>query len=248
MSAEAMDHGGCAERHDDLAAYALGALPPGEAAALEQHLAGCESCSERVRWLRPAADLLPASVQQLNPPPELKRDLMAIVREEAPQTSAAPDAGPAGTGLFARFRSKLLGDGPLRPALAGFAVFCLVVVGIAGYEIGTGGGDSSPSTTSFAALPTSPKTDAHGTVEVADGSGTLTVAQMESIPRNEVYQAWVADGDKIEPSSIFVVNSTGEGSASIPDIPAGADRVMVTREPADGSEKPSTAPVLSAEL
>ncbi len=71
---------------------------------------------------------------------------------------------------------------------------------------------------------------------------------MDSIPRDEVYQAWVADGDAIEPSSIFVVDSSGGGSASIPDIPSGADRVMVTREPAGGSEKPSTAPVLSAEL
>ena len=73
---------------------------------------------------------------------------------------------------------------------------------------------------------------------------------MDSIPHNEVYQAWIADSqtDTVEPSSIFVVDSSGGGSASIPDIPSGADRVMITREPAGGSEKPSTSPVLSAEL
>jgi anti-sigma-K factor RskA len=246
MSAEAMDHGGCSERHDDLATYALGALPAGESAALEQHLAGCETCTERLRWLRPAADLLPASVQQLSPPPELKQDLMAIVREEAPASAHQQAAEPDRPGPFARFRMKLLGDGPLRPALAGFAAFCLVVVGIAGYELGTG--DDGSSSSSFAALPTAPGKDAHGTVDVEGGKGTLTVANMDSIPRDEVYQAWVADGNKIEPSSTFVVDSAGGGFASIPEIPAGADRVMVTREPAGGSEQPSTAPVLSAEL
>jgi len=250
MSAEEMDHGGCSERHDDLATYALGALPPGEAAALEQHLAGCETCTERLQWLRPAADLLPASVEQLNPRPELKRDLMAVVREEAPayaparQPSRAEAAKP---GPFARFRMKLLGDGPLRPALAGFAAFCLVVVGIAGFELGKDGGETT-TTSSFAALPTSSKMTGGGTVQVSGGQGTLTVAGMDPIPHDEVYQAWVADGDKIEPSSIFVVNSAGQGSASIPDLPPGADRVMVTREPAGGSQQPSTAPVLSAEL
>jgi anti-sigma-K factor RskA len=248
MSAHDTDHGGCSERHDDLAAYALGALPPAESAALERHLAGCESCRERLHWLRPAADLVPASVEQLNPPPALKRELMAIVRDEAPETAAAPAAAPERPGPVARFRMKLLGDGPLRPALAGFAVFCLVVAGIAGYELGTGDdGDSSPAK-SFAVLPASPQMDGHGTVEVEGGSATLTVSDMDPIPHNEVYQAWVADGDSVQPSSIFVVDAAGGGSASIPDLPAGADRLMVTREPAGGSTQPSTAAVLSAEL
>ena len=250
MSAEEMDHGGCSERHDDLATYALGALPAAEAAALEQHLAGCGTCSERLQWLRPAADLLPASVQQLNPPPELKRDLMAVVREEAPahapEPAAAKAADAGAPGPFARFRIKLLGDGPLRPALAGFAAFCLVVVGIAGFELGKGGDETT--TSSYAALPTSQKLTGSGTVEVSGNKATLTVAGMKPIPRDQVYQAWVADGEQIEPSSVFVVNSAGQGSASIPDMPAGADRVMVTREPSGGSEQPSTAPVLSAEL
>ena len=38
------------------------------------------------------------------------------------------------------------------------------------------------------------------------------------------------------------------GSATIPSLPAGAERVMVTREPAGGSRQPRTAPVLAAEL
>ena len=44
---------------DDVAAYVLGALEPGEAAELERHLAGCADCRAELRWLRPAVDLLP---------------------------------------------------------------------------------------------------------------------------------------------------------------------------------------------
>ncbi len=245
--------GGCQERRDDLAAYSLGALDPGQAAELERHLAGCPACAERLRWLRPAADLVPASVRQFEPSPRLRTELMATVRAEAAQEAAAEPATAAGgpersrPGPFARFRERLLGDGPLRPALAGFAVACLLVAGVAGYELGHDGG-SGPEPATYAALPVSPDSNAHGTVEVTDGSGTLTVSEMRPIPDDEVYQAWIAHGSKVEPSSIFVVDGTGHGSASLPSIPSGTDRVMVTREPAGGSQRPSTAPVLTAEL
>ena len=73
MSGQQTDHGRCSERHDDLAAYALGALTDREAVEIENHLAGCEACSERLRWLQPAVDLVPASVHQLEPPPRSSR-------------------------------------------------------------------------------------------------------------------------------------------------------------------------------
>ncbi len=59
MSAHETDHGGCSDRHDDLAAYALGALPPGEAAALEQHLAGCEPAASACSGFGPRSTSCP---------------------------------------------------------------------------------------------------------------------------------------------------------------------------------------------
>ncbi len=87
-----MDARGEHRWQEDLPAYALGALDPGEARDLEAHLAECEHCRERLRWLEPAVDILPASVQQLQPPPELKVALMEKVREdgEAPARAAPP--------------------------------------------------------------------------------------------------------------------------------------------------------------
>ena len=56
-------------RGDELAAYLLDALEPGEAAELERHLAGCEECRAELEWLRPAVQLLPESVERVEPSP-----------------------------------------------------------------------------------------------------------------------------------------------------------------------------------
>ena len=80
---------------DDLAAYALDALDRDEAAALERHLEGCE-LPRPGAWLRPAVDLLPASVEQRTPPARLRERLIETVRAEAAaERRAAAEPGAA---------------------------------------------------------------------------------------------------------------------------------------------------------
>jgi len=67
----------------DLAAYLLGSLDEEETRSVEQHLEGCQVCRDELVWLRPAIDLLPESVAQLDPPPELRDRLLAEVRSDA---------------------------------------------------------------------------------------------------------------------------------------------------------------------
>src|SRR5215207_10996416 len=68
---------------DDVGAYLLGALPELERQAFERHLRGCGDCQEELERLRPAADALPGSVEQFQPPPRLKASLMEVVEREA---------------------------------------------------------------------------------------------------------------------------------------------------------------------
>ena len=71
-------------RHqDDVGAYLLGALNDLERQAFERHLRGCAECQEELARLRPAADALPGSVQQFEPPARLKASLMEVVEREA---------------------------------------------------------------------------------------------------------------------------------------------------------------------
>lgn len=233
---------GCQDRwHDDLAAYALGALSGRDAAAVEEHVAECEACSDRLLWLQPAVDLVPASVSQVEPPPELRANLMAIVEAEA-AAAEEPDAAPARP---ERRRSWWRLPAPVRPALAGLALLALLVVGVGGYLLGgDGGGDAE----SYAVKPLSPKLAASGELEVADGKGTLTVDDLPPISEDQVYQAWTSNGEDVRPSSVFVADARGHATAAIPEVPADTNRVLVTREPAGGSQVATTGPVAAANL
>lgn len=236
--------GGCRERWDDeIAAYALDALGPEESAEVERHLAECAACSERLRWLQPAVDLVPASVPQLQPRPELKRNLMAIVHEEA----AAEGAQPEPAAEAPRRRRFLRMPRPaLRPAIAGLAALAVLAAGVVGYELGLG--DDGEQSRTFAVQPISPKLEASGTIEVSGTSATLSIDDLPQLAEDEVYQAWIGQGGELLPSSVFVARSGGRATAAIPGLPENADRVVITREPQGGSDVATTAPLLSAEL
>lgn len=226
---------------DDLAAYALHALDEREAARVEGHLRECEACTERISWLAPAVDILPATVPQEIPPPELRVRLMEVVEGEADDAASPVRARR-------RIPMPVFGSFALRPALAGFGVALLLVAGVAGYALRDG---TSTSTETFTAHPTDETSLASGTLEVDGDEGTLLVANLPAPPRDEVYQAWVqhkgSDGG-IVPSSVFVVHDDGSGAVAIPEGLDGAARVLVTREPEGGSKKPTEGALLTAEL
>ena len=125
VSHDPMEPTGHERFRGDLAAYALGALEGREAAELERHLAECEPCRMQLRWLQPAVDLLPRSIEQLEPPAGLRERLMATVRAEA------PDASSAGIEAAAPRPRRDWGALLWRPATA-LAAAALLVVGVAG--------------------------------------------------------------------------------------------------------------------
>ena len=78
-------------RHaEDVGAYLLGALPELEERAFERHVMACAECRDEIERLRPAAELLPRSVEQFEPPPGLRRSLMSTVEAEARERAGRP--------------------------------------------------------------------------------------------------------------------------------------------------------------
>lgn len=235
--------------HDEIAAYVLDALDEREVRTFEEHLDGCSECAERLRWMSPAVDVIPASVSQQAPPPELRERLMAIVNEEA-GVAESPTRASAPADRKRRWLPSFDGFA-MRPALAGAAAVLLLVAGVAGYGLRDESGGSDVQT--FAAVSESSGSLASGSLEVDGDEGSLHVENLPPTQRGEVYQAWVQEpsgkeGGTIRPSSVFVVSDDGSGDVSIPHGLGGAAKVMVTREPEGGSEKPSENPVLTAEL
>ncbi len=220
-------------RRDELAAYLLGALEPGEAAELERHLAGCEECREELAWLRPAVQLLPEVVERVEPAPELRARLMGQVRSEA-------DRPPAPASDREREPSPRRRFVTLRPAV-GLAALALIVAAVAGYAIRGGGSDGGETSTVVSGSPPGV------TVEmVSEGdSGTLHLANLPQLPPDEVLQAWVERDDRVvSAKTLFVPNRDGTATAVIDDM-TGVDTVMVTEEPRGGSAQPTSAPVAS---
>ena len=220
------------ERRDDLAAYLLGALEPGEAAALEQHLAGCGECREELEWLRPAARLLPEVVDRVDPPAELRARIFDEVERDA---KAARSGGRRGWGR--RMPT-------LRP-LAGLAVLALLVAAVAGYAIRDGGGSGGGAEATFTA-GTAPGVTAQLVRE--DETGTLRLAHVHELPSDEILQAWVRRGKRIESAkTLFVPNRDGTATALIDDM-RDVNAVMVTAEPEGGSDYPTSDPLVAVAL
>lgn len=223
---------------EDVAAYMLGALEPEQAAEFERHLEGCERCRSEVRWFGAAVESLPESVPRREPAPDLRERLMAEVRTDARESAAA--AGGEGRGR--RFPAWLRGRGAhgWRP-LAGLAAIALLLVAFAGYQIGNGGGGTEPKSTIVAGQ--APGVTAK--VERSGDSAQLRLANVKPLPEERVLEAWVQREGEVEPvEALFVPDREGNASTMIPDMD-GVEVVMVTREPAGGTEAPTSTPIVT---
>jgi len=221
---------------DEVGAYLLGALSDAERASFEGHLVDCAECRHEVERLRPAADLLPRSVEQVEPPPGLKRSLMEVVEREANERGGAPSERR--TPLAERLR-RLLG-GSLRPALAGAAVVLAIA---AGFGVAQLGGEDTRTVVAQTTLP-----DTSGSLKVHDDDAILEVRGMPSLERGRVYQAWVQRDGMVEPEPTFEVGADGRGTVAVPEDLSDAQAVLLTREPRGGSRAPSEKPILTVTL
>ena len=239
MSRRGPDHEAWA---DSTGAYVLDALPEGERAQFEDHMAHCRVCREETDELRLAAAALPASVPPVVPPPRLKARVMAEVEREAALLAAAgaPADQPATT------RRKKRWSGPwLRPILAlGAAAAVAVVVALSV-------GDRNGATTFPASMDHAQVAHgAHGELRVRDRSATLVVSGLRPPQEGRVYQVWIKHpGRDPEPTdSLFTPRADGSATAGVPAALRHGDTVMVTSEPRGGSETPTRAPLLSAAM
>jgi anti-sigma-K factor RskA len=229
---------------DDVAAYMLGALEPEEAAELKRHAEDCESCRSEMRWLTAAVEALPEAVERLEPPPQLRERVMAEARADA--RTAGVEAGSSEGGLLRRAGAWMRGVDSVsrdwRP-LAGLAAVALVVVALAGYEIGSGSGGANVSTIEAG---NSPGVTAK-VVREGDG-GTLRLASVKELAKGRVLEAWVRRDGEVEPvKALFVPDREGNASTTIGNM-RGVDLVMVTTEPAGGSKAPTSSPIVSVPI
>jgi anti-sigma factor RsiW len=230
------------EYRDEIGAYLLGALTDLERQAFERHVEGCAECREELERLRPAADALPRSVEQVEPPPALKASLMEVVDREARKRSGAPAAPQR-----RRRRIRLPSLGGLRPALVAGALALGLLAGFGVAQLG-GGEDSRTiaATVDEGRLP-----DASASLRIQGDGENGAILRVQGLPPagdDQDYQAWVQRDGRVVPQPAFDVGADGGGAAAVPDDLSGAEAVLVTREPQGGSRAPSEQPVIQVPL
>lgn len=240
------------ERCHDVAAYALGALPAGEARRFEEHLSGCVRCRDELSDLTGVVDMLPAAAAPVAPPAALREQIMITVNAEAELLSAT---GASADRVLPRRRIRI-GRLSLRPVVA-LAVAAAVLIGIAGFAIGNATGPANRSAVTARVIPAVVARDlpagAKASLALRAGAATLRVSGFPPAPAGREYQVWVVRGRGRSPtptSALFLVPQDGSASVEVPGSIRGVRKLMVTAEPRGGSTTgvPSGAPVLKARL
>jgi len=230
------------------APYVLGALTDEEHEAFRVHLESCSVCREEVAALQVVASALPAAAPQLSAPPELKRRLMASVREDARmreladarESPPAPARSPTGANAWLRWRPNL--------AVAALAAV-VVALAVVALSSGSGGGAASAPTRVIRAqvLPSR----ASASLSVGAGHAQLNIADMPQVAQGRVYEMWIkrsASGRPLPTDALFTVSSAGAASVGVPGGVSGVREVMVTSEPLGGSRVPTLPALIVARV
>lgn len=224
------------DRRDDAAAYVLGALDTAELEEFQAHLKSCTACRDEVSEFQRTADVLPMAAPQVPAPKSLRRKVVRAARAE--QTSARP-AGRAGR--ESRYaRTWLHGRAGL--ALAGVAA---VLIAFAAVEIsGSGGASTRVIQASVLGSPGSAQ------LRLAGGQAQLVVHHLNAPPAGEIYEVWLKrpHGVATPAGALFGVSTGGDGDVAVPGNLHGVAQVLVTREPAGGTSRPTHNPVIVAQL
>ena len=119
------------------------------------------------------------------------------------------------------------------------AAALLIVGAIAGFALRGGDG-----TQTFSAGP-------NAQVQVHGDKATLVAENMKAPPEGRVYEVWVVPKGESSPQPtnvLFVPRGNGSAEAAIPGSASDIARVMVSDEPAGGSDAPTGDVVADATL
>jgi anti-sigma-K factor RskA len=239
-----------ADLHLLTGAYASGALTDEEHDAFVAHLSSCAQCREEVAELVATTTLLGIAAAE-TPPQGFRDRVMAEVaqtRQLPPVVTALAEAREQRRGRLPRWATSVA---------AGVAVLA-VSLGAWGYSLSQENSDLRHQGDLIAAVQTAPdaKTvngsvgDATAAVTIAPSTGDMVFLAhgLRDVGSGRTYQVWLlGPGSTVRSVGTFDSDGTGH-TTKLFRGPGQAFAVAVTEEPAGGSERPTTKPVMSMEL
>jgi anti-sigma-K factor RskA len=243
--------------HTLAGAYAMDAVSHAERVRFERHLAGCDACRQEVRGLREAAAALGAAAA-VRPPDALRETVLRAAR----QTRQVPPAAPAAPARRAGARGRLGWRPRMAVALGAAAavVGAAVAAGVVTYDMQNRLDQAQGRDLTVAAVLTasdarmaSARVSTGGTATVVmshrEHALVFTAAHLRSLPAAENYELWLIGPAGTRPAGMVTASGRGRmvGPMVVSGLSAG-DRVGLTVEPAGGSPRPTSPPVVMVSL
>jgi anti-sigma-K factor RskA len=249
---------GGSDPHTLAGAYALDAVQEPDRARFERHLAGCESCRQEVRGMREATAAL-AAAAAVQPPAALRQAALRAAGRtrqfpppviQARTAWAAARRGHGWPGWRPRLAVALVGA--LACALAAVAVMAGVLAH--GMQSRLDQAQLRDHTVALVlgasdATMMSAHVSTGGTASVVmshrERALVFTAADLHVLPSAESYELWLTGPAGNKPAGMIAVSGRGKmvGPMVVSGLSAG-DSVRLTVEPAGGSPRPTSPPIV----
>jgi len=244
-------------------AYVLHATTAQEREAVEAMADRSQAVRNELTELADTAVLLGLAVEPVQPSPELKANVMAML-DSTPQLGApqqpgalASGAGPTDFVLPAERRAAAKWfNRPVAILTAAAATVALVGGGVIVSNQLASQTYQQAQVDQLAAI-TAASDSRRVTAEVAGGgtatlvwsnelgSAAMMVDGVATLSDGKTYQLWYIDSDGERPAGTFTVDDSGETWRVLDGAMADGDTIGLTVEPAGGSQTPTTKPVVS---
>ncbi|RKN70161.1 anti-sigma factor [Paenibacillus ginsengarvi] len=244
-----------------LFSYFLRELPEAEERAFETHLAGCAACQEELKQLKMAWETLPYKMEELEPPEQLKSEVLGAILQKYPAADAV--SKPAERDMeprpvLVKTEAKRKKSAVWRYAAAAVIV---VLIGFAGWtevsrRLDKATGHTQLHTPTQLVGQYSLKSFDPG-VPAAAGSAWIMkkgesmelVLQTSGLPKlqgNQVYQVWLVKSGDRHNCGTFRVDSEGNGVLTyvIDEDDREFDTIGITLEPDSGGMQPRGKKIL----
>lgn len=239
-----------------LSAYVLGERDGATLQVIEEHVRGCTTCRQALAADRAVAALLPLSVPDAQPLPDLRARVIDAV-----------DAAAQGR---ERPRRSSGWRGWMQPRLLWRGLALALLVALLGWnavlqrDLNRLQSTHEQQQAALVALLRDPDLErrvlpagdvapgASGTLVMARDQQTaaLTVEGMPALPADRVYQLWLVENDRRISGGTFTVDADGRAVLLLdPPLPISAyERAGVTVEPRGGSPGPTSPRVIGGPL
>jgi anti-sigma-K factor RskA len=218
--------------HDQLAAYALGALDDDERSAFETHLAECEECRAELDGFRETASLLAYGAEGPSPPESLRDRVLEEARRERPSQSVVvlhPQRALRLTAIAAAAAAVIA---------LGLGIWAATLSSSLDSERSARADEARAAAILASADSTRVPLGERGElVRAPDGQSVMVVRNLPAAPADKTYEAWVIDAGGPVKAGLF----EGGGQQIVlleQSVPEGA-MVAVTLEPEGGSDQPT---------